>query len=68
MKYYVHKYQTEPGANHEVHKENCWYLPKEQSREYLGEFATSAEALEEARKRYPDADGCAHCCPEIHHE
>jgi hypothetical protein len=34
---------------------------------FLGEFYSDEDALKEAKKLYSDADGCAHCCPEINH-
>ena len=35
---------------------------------YLGEFDSSEDALQAAKRTYPDADGCAFCCPEINHD
>ena len=65
--YYVNKLTTgNPNFNHEVHKSNCYYLPSESNREYLGYFNSCAEAIQTAKRRYFNVDGCAVCCPECH--
>ena len=43
-------------------------MPASYYAEYLGEFDSSEDALRKAKETYPDADGCAHCCPEINHD
>ena len=66
LKYYVNRHQqVGSGFNHEVHKLGCLWMPSDAM--YLGEFDSSEDALREAKKTYPDADGCAFCCPEINH-
>ena len=64
-KYYVNK-NPQANGDHEVHKESCPVLPDEENRRYLGDFATCHEAVREARKIYPTADGCRICSPECH--
>lgn len=65
--YYVNKNrQTGSGYNHEVHKSGCPWMPTEVNRLYLGWFSSDQEALQAAKRHYPDADGCAYCCPSIH--
>ena len=54
--FYVNK-NTDAQGNHEVHRENCDYLPRPENREYLGFFSNSYDAVR---------DGCWHCCPESH--
>ncbi|MCH4155291.1 MAG: hypothetical protein LKF31_03200 [Muribaculaceae bacterium] len=67
-KYFLNKReQSGHGCNHEVHREDCYLAANIKFRRYLGEFPSSAEALAYAKVTYPDADGCAHCCPEINH-
>lgn len=68
MEFFINKNRQESaGNNNEIHKETCRYLPKPENRIYLGDFSNSYEALIAARKYYPyTADGCIHCCPEIH--
>ena len=66
-KYYVNRHQqVGSGFNHEVHKEGCAWMPSD--AKYLGEFDSSEDALQAAKRTYPDADGCIHCCPEINHD
>ena len=66
MLYYVNK-NAQANGDHEVHRPTCIWLPNEANRIYLGSFATSQEALRAARSYYSQVDGCAYCCPEIHH-
>lgn len=61
--YYLNRNQQESG-DHEVHREDCRYLPAPRNRLRLGRFARCRDALEEARERgYPTADGCYLCAP-----
>ena len=63
--YYVNSV-SQPNGDHEVHCEGCYWMPSITNRIYLGYFASSREALNAAKLRYPLADGCAFCCPDIH--
>ncbi len=64
-KYYIN---TNPQSNgdHEVHKEGCLWMPNTENRKYLGLFNSCKEAVKEAKKTYPTADGCYHCCSKCH--
>ncbi len=65
-KYYVNK-TPQPNGDNEVHAEGCFWLSIAQDVLYLGVFRNAYEALEAAKVYYPrSADGCKHCCPEIH--
>jgi len=64
-KYYVNK-NAQDNGDHEVHLESCSWLPDSDNRQYLGEFENCALAVEEAKKTYSTADGCAHCIPSCH--
>ncbi len=64
-KYYVNK-QAQSTGEHEVHTEDCRFLPDAQNREYLGEYSSCEGAVAEARRRYTKVDGCYHCCRECH--
>lgn len=64
-KFYVNSVPQWNG-DHEVHCEGCSWMPSIIHRVYLGSFASSKEALAAATRIYPNADGCAYCCPEIH--
>ncbi len=63
--YYVNQ-NAQPSGEHEVHAENCAFLPSAENRIYLGYFSNGREAIKEARKHYSNVDGCFYCCPESH--
>lgn len=62
-KYYVNK-NAQSNGDHEVHNEDCAWLPNKENREYLGEFDNCKDAVEKAKKTYPTADGCGRCSKE----
>jgi len=64
-KYYVHTV-AQTNGDHEVHKTGCQWLPSEQNRKYLGEFDNCADAVKEAKKTYPQSNGCRTCSNECH--
>jgi hypothetical protein len=64
-KYYVNK-QEQSNGDHEVHDENCSYLPAAANRIYLGEFYTCHGAVVEAKKHYFKANGCYYCSKDCH--
>ena len=63
--YYVNKNQQANG-DHEVHNGSCKYLPTPENRLYLGLFSTCAEAVKEAKKTYPQSNGCYYCSLPCH--
>ena len=63
--YYVNKNKQSTGE-HEVHKENCIYLPDANNRQYLGIFYYCQDAVNEAKKYYSNVDGCLYCSSECH--
>ena len=75
LKYYLNS-NTQPsynGGNYEIHKETCPYYYKYTNGSnfiYLGIFNSDVDALNAARRQYPNAanriDGCAYCCRSIH--
>lgn len=65
MKYYVNKNKQSNG-DHEVHTENCIYLPNIDNRKYLGEFSNCADAVKEAKKTYSQSNGCKTCSNSCH--
>ena len=66
MKYYVHT-QTDNQGDHEVHTELCTHLPREQNREYLGNFIGCESAVLVAKNRgYTRVNGCRWCCERCH--
>ena len=63
--FYVNK-NTDEHNNHEVHRDDCIFLPSPHNRELLGWFTTSKDAVAAAKKKYSKVDGCWFCCPESH--
>lgn len=65
MHYYVNE-NAQSNGDHEVHEEACSYLPKEENRIDLGDFAGCAAAVSEAREYFTQVNGCVHCSEECH--
>lgn len=63
--YYVNQNAQENG-DHEVHRCGCDWMPAERNRTYVGDFESCEEAILAARKLYPRANGCRHCCQPCH--
>lgn len=64
-KYYVNM-NAQSNGDHEVHELTCAWLPDAQNRLYLGDFFYCSSAVDEAKKKYPKSNGCAHCSPACH--
>ena len=64
-KYYVNK-NAQSNGDHEVHESGCTYMPNEGNRKYLGDFDSCAPAVREAKKTYPQSNGCYYCCNPCH--
>jgi len=62
-KYYVND-RAQANGDHEVHHEDCIYLP--QNKTYLGTFSNCADAVKAAKKHYPQVNGCKTCSKECH--
>ena len=61
MRYYVNQNEQDNG-DHEVHKEDCNWMPEPENREYLGNFLSCQPAVAEAKRRgYSTANGCYYC-------
>ena len=60
--FYVNKIADEHN-NHEVHCEDCIFLPIPRNRIKIGRFNTSREAVIVAQGKYIRTDGCWFCCP-----
>jgi hypothetical protein len=63
---YVVNKNAQPNGDHEVHKEGCSRLPFKENRLCLGSFRSCEPAVCEARKYYPQADGCFYCLKDCH--
>ncbi len=64
-KYYVNK-NAQQNGDHEVHHENCVYLPLPANRNYLGEFSSCVAAVAEAKRYYERSNGCKTCSTICH--
>ncbi|MGI9548461.1 MAG: hypothetical protein ACR2M7_00555 [Bdellovibrionales bacterium] len=63
--YYVNK-NAQSSGEHEVHTSGCPHPPDQSNRDFLGNYSLCFLAVQEARKKYPNVDGCAYCCPDCH--
>jgi hypothetical protein len=64
-KYYVNK-NAQSNGDHEVHTEDCNYLPNSDNRKYLGEHSNCKGAVIEANKTYSKSNGCKTCSNDCH--
>ena len=62
---YVNR-QAQANGDHEVHHEDCSFLPSLSNRKNLGSHYSCHGAVKEAKKTYPKANGCYYCCRECH--
>lgn len=64
-KYYVNKNKQSNG-DHEVHEEGCVWMPSSDNKKELGQFSSCKGAVQEAKKTYPQSNGCKTCCNDCH--
>lgn len=64
-RYYVNK-NAQANGDHEVHTPGCSFMPDVNNRIYLGEFKSCHGAVKEAKKHYPQSNGCYYCSNECH--
>lgn len=64
-KYYVND-NVQFNGDHEVHREDCQYLPQPQNRVYLGEYSNCEPAVTKAKGHYKQVNGCKTCCANCH--
>jgi len=65
MRYYVNK-NVQANGDHEVHESGCSYMPDDENRIYLGDFSNCHAAVNEAKRYYPQSNGCYYCSNECH--
>lgn len=65
QKYYVSKVMQANG-DHEVHDENCRWLPDLPNRILLGEFYNCQDAVRAAQSYYIKVNGCYFCSKTCH--
>lgn len=63
--YYVNK-NPQKNGDHEVHREDCKWLPAAVNRIYLGRFSSCRPAVIQARNFFTQVNGCKHCSWECH--
>lgn len=65
MKSYYVNDKAQSNGDHEVHHEDCQYLPSAQNRTYLGEFSNCSDAVK-AKDYHKKVNGCKTCSSECH--
>jgi len=63
--YYVNK-NPQTNGDHEVHQQNCSFIPSLSNRLYLGEFYNCTDAVTESRKHFTQTNGCYYCSKACH--
>jgi hypothetical protein len=63
--YYVNKNEQRNG-DHEVHADGCSWMPNPENKQNLGEFSNCQDAVKEAKKTFPQSNGCKYCCTACH--
>lgn len=66
MKNYYVNQNAQPNGDHEVHTQDCRYLPSVGNRKYLGQYSDCKPAVAEAKKTYSKSNGCKTCCSSCH--
>ena len=68
MKHYYFNDNVDDKGNHEVHTEDCSFLPAAKNRTYIGYFADCSSAIAAAKASHPydSFDGCYFCCNPCH--
>lgn len=64
-KYYVNR-REQANGDHEVHHQDCPYLPSADNRIYLGEFSNCKLAVAVAKNHFDQVNGCRTCSSECH--
>lgn len=55
---------AQANGDHEVHDTgSCTHLPLPQHRLDLGFHPSCVGAVQQAKRSYPQSNGCAYCCP-----
>lgn len=63
--YYVNE-REQTNGDHEVHRQDCQWLPSDSNRIYLGSFNNCADAVTAAKQHYIQVNGCATCSRACH--
>ena len=62
--YYINT-KAQNNGDHEVHEKGCSYFPNVNG-EFLGDFNSCRQAVEEAQRQGYNANGCYYCSEECH--
>jgi hypothetical protein len=67
-KHYFFNDNRDIHGRHEVHTEDCAYIPNVRNRSYIGYFSSCQEAISAAKQKniLREFDGCYYCCRECH--
>lgn len=63
--YFVNK-NAQRNGDHEVHKEDCTFLPESNNRISLGYHSNCKSAVRKAKDYFDQVNGCAFCSVECH--
>lgn len=65
--YYYNK-NLDSNGNHEVHHQNCSWMPKEHNKVLIGFSLDCDQAIRDVKAKTgkTNFDGCYHCCPKCH--
>lgn len=68
MPFYYFNNDVDDHYRHEVHEENCSYIPNILNRTLIGLEPSCSAAIKRANNAYPtkEFDGCYWCCRECH--
>lgn len=63
-KHYYFNKNTDNHYRHEVHSDDCSYLPNTENRVYIGYENSCKDAIDRANLEHPTRsfDGCYWCC------
>ena len=66
MTFYYVSIKAQANGDHEVHRSTCVLMPTKENIKYLGSFDDCFAAVREAKKYFPQANGCYICSNECH--
>jgi len=68
MKWYYYYDYVDKNGKHEVHDEDCSYLPAPKNRTLIGLESNCTDAINRAKKEHPGKkfDGCFFCSRPCH--
>lgn len=66
MKFYYFNNSADVHGRHEVHTEDCSYIPSSENRTMIGYMSNCSDAIDRAKREHPSKsfDGCYWCSRE----